>query len=342
MLGKKKRRSKETSSANNTDSINLASHIYTSSNENNQTINQNLDIKKFSEKVDKELTHNLVNSPSKNQSKKKKTAKDMYNDLYNNYTKNQLNINLISMINQLINTSKTLPNEMKLQYGLNELLLKVVKELMMNDLEIVYLSLYLDVFGWSNENYDIFENFIITGLSVKKFLNEDIDIIENYINEKYKDIKNKFNNWINSQSKNKQKFSISPRMVNQRNNLLKKPYNSFCRNNYIDYNDAVDKILKLSLSYNEINKKNKSKKNNEVDFQNTTNNNEISDFKENENKFLLLDNNYNNGNNINSPNSNMDIKRKDSDSVISNNLYQNNMDLNLTKQRSNVSFNNFI
>ena len=342
MLGKKKRRSKETSSANNTDSINLASHIYTSSNENNQTINQNLDIKKFSEKVDKELTHNLVNSPSKNQSKKKKTAKDMYNDLYNNYTKNQLNINLISMINQLINTSKTLPNEMKLQYGLNELLLKVVKELMMNDLEIVYLSLYLDVFGWSNENYDIFENFIITGLSVKKFLNEDIDIIENYINEKYKDMKNKFNNWINSQSKNKQKFSISPRMVNQRNNLLKKPYNSFCRNNYIDYNDAVDKILKLSLSYNEINKQNRSKKNNEVDFQNTTNNNEISDFKENENKFLLLDNNYNNGNNINSPNSNMDIKRKDSDSVISNNLYQNNMDLNLTKQRSNVSFNNFI
>ena len=342
MLGKKKRRSKETSSANNTDSINLASHIYTSSNENNQTINQNLDIKKFSEKVDKELTHNLVNSPSKNQSKKKKTAKDMYNDLYNNYTKNQLNINLISMINQLINTSKTLPNEMKLQYGLNELLLKVVKELMMNDLEIVYLSLYLDVFGWSNENYDIFENFIITGLSVKKFLNEDIDIIENYINEKYKDMKNKFNNWINSQSKNKQKFSISPRMVNQRNNLLKKPYNTFCRNNYIDYNDAVDKILKLSLSYNEINKQNRSKKNNEVDFQNTTNNNEISDFKENENKFLLLDNNYNNGNNINSPNSNMDIKRKDSDSVISNNLYQNNMDLNLTKQRSNVSFNNFI
>ena len=342
MLGKKKRRSKETSSANNTDSINLASHIYTSSNENNQTINQNLDIKKFSEKVDKELTHNLVNSPSKNQSKKKKTAKDMYNDLYNNYTKNQLNINLISMINQLINTSKTLPNEMKLQYGLNELLLKVVKELMMNDLEIVYLSLYLDVFGWSNENYDIFENFIITGLSVKKFLNEDIDIIENYINEKYKDMKNKFNNWINSQSKNKQKFSISPRMVNQRNNLLKKLYNSFCRNNYIDYNDAVDKILKLSLSYNEINKQNRSKKNNEVDFQNTTNNNEISDFKENENKFLLLDNNYNNGNNINSPNSNMDIKRKDSDSVISNNLYQNNMDLNLTKQRSNVSFNNFI
>ena len=342
MLGKKKRRSKETSSANNTDSINLASHIYTSSNENNQTINQNLDVKKFSEKVDKELTHNLVNSPSKNQSKKKKTAKDMYNDLYNNYTKNQLNINLISMINQLINTSKTLPNEMKLQYGLNELLLKVVKELMMNDLEIVYLSLYLDVFGWSNENYDIFENFIITGLSVKKFLNEDIDIIENYINEKYKDMKNKFNNWINSQSKNKQKFSISPRMVNQRNNLLKKPYNSFCRNNYIDYNDAVDKILKLSLSYNEINKQNRSKKNNEVDFQNTTNNNEISDFKENENKFLLLDNNYNNGNNINSPNSNMDIKRKDSDSVISNNLYQNNMDLNLTKQRSNVSFNNFI
>ena len=43
-------------------------------------------------------------------------------------------------------------------------------------------------------------------------------------------------------------------MVNERNNILKKPFNCYCRNNYIDYDNAVDNILHLSLSYNEINK----------------------------------------------------------------------------------------
>jgi hypothetical protein len=47
----------------------------------------------------------------------------------------------------------------------------VVKTLLMNELEIVYLSLYLDKMGWTTENYSIEDNLMITGISVKvKFI----------------------------------------------------------------------------------------------------------------------------------------------------------------------------
>jgi hypothetical protein len=38
---------------------------------------------------------------------------------------------------------------------------------MMSELEIVYFSLYLDKIGWITEGYQIDENLMITGLSVK-------------------------------------------------------------------------------------------------------------------------------------------------------------------------------
>ena len=178
----------------------------------------------------------------------------------NNYLKNNLNINIISMITQLINTSTTLPKELKNNYPLNNMLLDITKELMFTDLEIVYFSLYLDNFGWTNEYYDVKDNLVITGISVKKFLNKDIDIIENHLNKVYDKIEEKYKNWINSQSDIKKNISFSPIVVNERNNLLKKPFNCYCKNNYIDYNDAVDKILQLSLPYNEINKHSKINK----------------------------------------------------------------------------------
>ena len=43
--------------------------------------------------------------------------------------------------------------------------------------------------------------------------------------------------------------------VNKRYKLLKRPFNIYCKNNYIDYNNVVEKILKMSLPYNESKQK---------------------------------------------------------------------------------------
>ena len=239
----------------------------TNKNDNiNESLNEKDDknFNKISKLIENELTQNLMSEEIIKKSNYR-TSEKLYKSLQNNYIKNNLNINIISMIIKLINTSNTISKTLKSNYPLNDLLIEIVKELLLTDLEIVYFSLYLDIYGWENKYFDLKDNLILTALSVKKYLNEDIDIIETHLTENYENIKEKFANWILSQ-KDKKKIVITPRMVNERNNILKKTFNCYCRNNYIDYDNAVDKILHLSLSYNEINKhinnnkqKNKSK-----------------------------------------------------------------------------------
>ena len=253
----------------------------TEDNNNNDKINksfkgsEDLNYKDLSRILENDLTKNISPDEIIN-NKEHKSNDSLYKSLQNNYLKNTLNINLISMITKLIKTSNTIPKELKANYPLNSILMEIVKEFMLTDLEIVYLSLYLDIYGWESKYFDIKDNLILTTLSVKKYLNADIDIIETHLYDIYENIDDKFSNWIKSQ-KNKKNITITPRMVNERNNLLKKPYNCYCRNNYIDYDDAVDKILNLSLSYNEINKHtNKIKSKNQskqiIDFTKEENN----------------------------------------------------------------------
>ena len=250
-------------------------------NNNNDKINksfkgsEDLNYKDLSRILENDLTKNISPDEIIN-NKEHKSNDSLYKSLQNNYLKNTLNINLISMITKLIKTSNTIPKELKANYPLNNILMEIVKEFMLTDLEIVYLSLYLDIYGWESKYFDIKDNLILTTLSVKKYLNADIDIIETHLYDIYENIDDKFSNWIKSQ-KNKKNITITPRMVNERNNLLKKPFNCYCRNNYIDYDDAVDKILHLSLSYNEINKHtNKVKSKNQskqiIDFTKEENN----------------------------------------------------------------------
>ena len=225
-----------------------------SNNKVNESLNEEEDLKfkGLSKIIEDELTQNVLTEEIIKE-KEYKSSDSIYKSLQNNYLKNNLNINIISMITKLINTSTSIPTFLKSNYPLNDILIEIVKEFMLTDLEIVYLSIYLDIYGWDNKYFDIKDNLILTTLSVKKYLNKDIDIIETHLSENYENIKEKFANWIKSQS-NKKNITITPRMVNERNNLLKKPFNCYCRKNYIDYDDAVDKILHLSLSYNEINK----------------------------------------------------------------------------------------
>ena len=204
----------------------------------------------FKSKIEKELTLNSDNQLTQN-NLISPLSKGSYINIYSTYITEIYNNEIISMINRLCETSKTLPEDLRNHYPLHSLLIKVIKELMLNELEIVYLSLYFDNFGWKNQKLDLMDNFIITSLSVKKFLNSETELIENYLNENYPGIIEKFNLWFKNQKEFKNNLSISPRLINERFSLLKKSYNTYCKVNYIDYNGAVDKILQMSLPYNE-------------------------------------------------------------------------------------------
>ena len=79
---------------------------------------EDIDLQKLSKEIDKELSQNKISSQKailpneiiiKPPEKKEVT---LYQKLQNQYIKNNFNINIISMITQLINTSKTLPKEL--------------------------------------------------------------------------------------------------------------------------------------------------------------------------------------------------------------------------------------
>jgi hypothetical protein len=96
------------------------------------------------------------------------------------------------------------------------------------------------------------EYFLITGFNVKKNLNDNINYIEEYLNLHYVGFSDKYNNWINNIKE--KKIEINFKIVNEKYSELKRPYNSYCKNNFIDYNGAVDRILHMSLPYNENSK----------------------------------------------------------------------------------------
>ena len=251
----------------------------------------------FKSKIEKELTLNSDNQLTQN-NLISPLSKGSYINIYSTYITEIYNNEIISMINRLCETSKTLPEDLRNHYPLHSLLIKVTKELMLNELEIVYLSLYFDNFGWKNINLDIMDNFIITALSVKKFLNSDTNLIENYLNENYPGIIQKYYIWFKNQKELKQNLTLSPRLINERFSLLKKSYNTYCKVNYIDYNNAVDKILQMSLPYNEgIRNGNHNDKNDS--FNSNHNNDTFSSGKNEEGKKKKKKKNQDNINNDN-------------------------------------------
>lgn len=67
----------------------------------------------------------------------------------------------------------------------------------------------------------------------------------------YPNILEKFNQWLKKQKDYHLLITITPKDVNARYNLLKRPYNIYCKNNFIDYNESVDRILQMSMPYGE-------------------------------------------------------------------------------------------
>jgi hypothetical protein len=79
----------------------------------------------------------------------------------------EFTLNCVSFINRMIMDSSTLPPALRNNFALHKILLDIVKKLMMNEIEIIYLSLYFDKMGWTTENYIMEDNLLVIGLCVK-------------------------------------------------------------------------------------------------------------------------------------------------------------------------------
>jgi hypothetical protein len=123
---------------------------------------------------------------------------------------------------------------------------------MMNELEVVYYSLFLDKLEWATDGHDTDENLLMTGLSVKMFLNykcEYSHIIQHL--KKTRNVEERFNIWLGKRNDYEKSMIIPPRELNETYYMLTKQVNIYCKQNYIDHNFVVDQILQMSLPYSE-------------------------------------------------------------------------------------------
>ena len=217
---------------------------------------QEIDMIKFKQKINQQIENNQssciedfidINQNDRN-----------YLSLYRKYINEEFSPLCIVFINRIINQSETLTSEIKNNNDLHKILLSLTKQLMMNEYELTIYSMILDEFGWSNIEFTEEEYLMFIGFFVKHLCGDDeLIILENIRqNGSLILIDEKYSNWkklYNDKMKSHRIFTYSE--VNKRYKLLKRPFNIYCKNNYIDYNNVVEKILKMSLPYNESKKK---------------------------------------------------------------------------------------
>ena len=225
-------------------------------------LTKELDMLKFKKKINYEIENNLfpdINNFIKNNYQKEKN----YSSIYKNYINEEFSPLCLVIINRIISNSETLNYDIKNNNELHKILLSLTKQLMMNEYELTIFSMILDEFGWSNIDFSINDYLMFIGFFVKKLSSDDELIIFDYIKKIDNSILDKYSKWkkiYNDKIKNHNNFTYNE--VNKRFKLLKRPFNIYCKNNFIDYNNVVEKILNMSLPYNE----NKHKENEDINF----------------------------------------------------------------------------
>jgi hypothetical protein len=82
------------------------------------------------------------------------------------------------------------------------------------------------------------------------YLNNNFNFLLEHFNRKT-NFEDKFNLWLSNKKEFNSAMLIIPRELNERFKLLSKPFDTYCKQNFIDYNFIVDQILQMSLPYSE-------------------------------------------------------------------------------------------
>ena len=209
----------------------------------------------------------------------------LYQSNFQNYIKNQFNFLCITFVNKIIlDVKRNHLESFEGKYNFNKIFISLTKELLLNEFELILLSLYLEYIDISLfvNTFKLEETLLYLFYFVKKISTNDnqLGVINSYLSKKYQNFSNNFEKWfkLNEKQLNNKLFNYIE--INQRFTEYNIPFNIYCGNNYIDYNYIVDRILTMSLPYVDVKKESNN---------NTTNNNNNS----------LLSSNYDKNNNSN-------------------------------------------
>ena len=230
----------------------------------------------------------------------------LYQNMFQKYIKNEFTLVCISFVNKIIiDIKRNHLEQYEGKYNFNKLFIALTKELLLNEFELILLSLYLEYIdislyldSFSMEDSLLFLCYFIKKLTIN---NNQLSPINSFLNKKYDNFEENYNKWykvIENKINNKLNFSYLE--INDRYREFNIPFNAFCGDNFIDYNYIVDRILTMSLPYVDVKKDNNTTINNNNSIISGINNNieKIDNKNNNENK-NNYDNNDSNNNYIN-------------------------------------------
>ena len=252
------------------------------SNDKSKIENDNIKYKKNIELLNEKYTNN---------------SNILYQSMLQKYMKEEFTLICASFANKIIiDIKKNHLEQYEGKFNFNKILISLAKELLLNEFELILVSLYLDYIDITSylDIFNMEDSFLYLCFFIKKLTinNEELEPIISYLSKKYNNFIQNFDNWCKIIEKKINNKSFNYLEINQRFKEYNAPFNAYCSNNYIDYNYIVDRILTMSLPYVDVKKDNNSTLNN-----NLNNNTFVDD--NNKSISIKEDNKNDNGNEIN-------------------------------------------
>ena len=202
--------------------------------------------KKLSKQNFADISVNTVNfdiNPTSSDLEKK------YHKKYATYLHEEFNFKIIKMFFNYISSSKIMPQEVKNNQPFIIDFLKIITNLLMNEIDISTMAYLIENHvKWLDQNETdlIWNHLYNVCLKTKQIIsdNEVYDLLQNILNMKNKGFISYYNKWLKIK---KVPDDVNIASINEMyNELMKSNYVNQNRSKFINYNEAVDKILKFS------------------------------------------------------------------------------------------------
>ena len=303
--------------------------------------------KKLSKQNFADISVNTVNfdiNPTSSDLEKK------YQKKYVTYLHEEFNFKIIKMFFNYISSSKIMPQEVKNNQPFIIDFLKIITNLLMNEIDISTMAYLIENHvKWLDQNETdlIWNHLYNVCLKTKQITsdNEIYDLLQNILNMKNKGFISYYNKWLKIK---KVPDDLNIASINEMyNELMKSNYVNQNRSKFINYNEAVDKILKFSEKQKKVlkPKARKLEKLDELNLNQGNNNNSGLNIAGQFPPMLSLDknNSFNQEGSMNfNPNSQLDMQRNNNILSLSRNgsnyLNTGYFALNMMKVDSGKSF----
>lgn len=223
------------------------------SNKNESTTKKDIDLKKIKELLffqNERLKEEQFNSNSENQTQTQNGSDYRYESFHKQYMNEVYGVRIMSFIVRLVKNGG-LSLESINKYQIHSILLKISKYLLLNEIELCVFSLFLDRLGWENEDFQLDDYLLLVAILTKMNTCDYSHIIINTLTKQIKGLEVTIEYFIKTKIERQcpEIVEFSVKDVNRRYILYSKPFNSYCKENFIDYNFCVDQILSMSLPY---------------------------------------------------------------------------------------------